>query len=142
QLELFNSELNADFILKANKAFRKFNLDGLVGANYRNVRSRSMSISAPDLTVPDVYNISNVKGTPGFSNYDSEKETNSLYASANLSYNNYLFLGVTGRNDWSSSLPPDAWSYFYPSVSLSFVLTDALNIKSQQFSYAKIRASW
>lgn len=142
QTELYNSELNADLILKAEKSFSRFAVDALVGANYRNVKYRSMYMSAPDLTVPDVYNISNVKGTPGFSNYDSEKETNSLYASANLSYNDYLFLGVTGRNDWSSSLPPAAWSYFYPSVSLGLVLTDALNIKSSELSYAKLRASW
>jgi len=142
QTEYSNDETNADFILSVNKKFNDFHLDGLVGANYRDVQYKSMWLSAADLTVPDLFTISNVKGTPSASNYFSEKRMNSVYGSANLSYKDYLYLGVTGRNDWSSTLPVANRSYFYPSVSLGFVFTDALHIKSKALSYGKLRASW
>ena len=101
-----------------------------------------MSLSASDLTVPDIYAISNVKGTPGVADYKSEYETQSAYFSANGSYKDYLFLGITGRNDWSSTLPSSSRSYFYPSVSLGLSVTDAFDIKSESISYLKLRANW
>lgn len=69
------------------------------------------------------------------------KRNNSVYSFLNLAYNNYLFLEITGRNDWSSSLPPASNSYFYPSVSLSFILTEAFNITDRHpwFNFMKIR---
>ncbi|MBK7709821.1 MAG: hypothetical protein IPJ37_01755 [Bacteroidales bacterium] len=59
-----------------------------------------------------------------------------------MAYKNYLFLDVTGRNDWSSALGVDNQSFFYPSVSTGFIFTDAFNIKSNILSYGKVRASW
>jgi iron complex outermembrane receptor protein len=67
------------------------------------------------------------------------KEVQSVYAYLNLSYKNYAFLDVTGRNDWSSTLPQGNNSYFYPSVNGSFVFTDAFDWKSDAFSYGKVR---
>lgn len=140
---IHSKETNADFILDFNKKINEhFNLDGLIGGNYRDGLYKSMWMYAPNLTVPDFFSISNVKGTPSVSNFLSEQRTNSLYGSVNLSYNDYLYLGVTGRNDWSSTLPKGNWSYFYPSVSLSLVFTDALKIESTILSYGKIRGSW
>jgi len=92
--------------------------------------------------VPDLFTISNVKGSPVVSMYDYEKETNSVYFAANGSYKNFLFLGVTGRNDWSSTLPSENRSYFYPSVSTGFILTEAFDMDSDVLSFAKLRASW
>ncbi|TAM97901.1 MAG: SusC/RagA family TonB-linked outer membrane protein [Chitinophagaceae bacterium] len=138
-----SQETNADFILNFNKKINeRFSIDGLAGANYRDNIYKSMWMYAPDLTVPDFFAISNVKGTPSVNNYLSHRRTNGIYGSVNFSYNNYLYLGLTGRNDWSSTLPPNSWSYFYPSVSLSFIFTDALGIKSDVLSYGKIRGSW
>jgi TonB-linked SusC/RagA family outer membrane protein len=142
QLEIFNKETNLDFMLKADKQFGDIRFDGVAGANYRDNIYTTMGLSASDLTVPDLYTISNIKGNPGTSMFSSQKRTNSVYASANASYKDYLFLGVTGRNDWSSTLPADNRSYFYPSVSLGFGITDAFKIKSNILSYAKVRASW
>jgi iron complex outermembrane receptor protein len=70
-----------------------------------------------------------------------EKDINSLYSFLNLSYDNYIFLEVTGRNDWSSTLPSDANSYFYPSASLSFIPTEAFNFGSDIFNFWKIKGS-
>jgi TonB-linked SusC/RagA family outer membrane protein len=142
QTQLFNKEVNADLILRFDKVFGDIRVDGLVGANYRNDEYKQMYMRASDLTVPDLFTISNVSGTPTISMYDYMKETNSVYAAANFSYKDFLFLGVTGRNDWSSTLPAESRSYFYPSVSLGFSVIDAFQLESDVLSYAKLRASW
>ncbi len=142
QTQIFAKELNADLLLKFDKQFGEFRLDGLIGANYRNDEYKDMYMRANDLTVPDLYTISNVAGAPSQSMYDALKETNSVYGAVNLSYKDYLFLGVTGRNDWSSTLPEENRSYFYPSVSLGVSLTDAFQMESDVLSYAKIRTGW
>lgn len=142
QTQLYNREFNGDLFLNFDKSFGEFRLDGLLGANYRNHEYKTVYMGASDLTVPDLYTISNVSGSPTVNMYDYEKETNSVFAAANLSYGDFLFLGVTGRNDWSSTLPADNWSYFYPSVSLGFSVLDAFEIESELVSYAKLRTSW
>jgi TonB-linked SusC/RagA family outer membrane protein len=138
----FSQEINLDFTLNFDKTFGDFRVDGLVGANSRNNKFNSMSLSASDLTVPDIYTISNVRGTPGVGDYRSEYETQSAYFAANGSYKDYLFLGITGRNDWSSTLPSSSQSYFYPSVSLGFSVIDAFKLRSDKLSYLKLRANW
>lgn len=142
QTQIYNKEVNADVTLRGDKTFGNIRVDGLIGANYRNNLYKSQYLGASDLTVPDLYTISNVKGTPNVSMYMSEYETQSVYFAANGSYKDFLFLGITGRNDWSSALPKESWSYFYPSVSLGLSVTDAFGIESRVLSYAKLRASW
>lgn len=142
QTDIRTKEDNLDFILNFDKKFGDFRVDGLIGANYRDNRYSSTTLGANDLTVPDLFTISNVKGVPTTAMFDSRKTTNSVFGAANLSYKDYLFLGVTGRNDWSSTLPEDNRSYFYPSFSVGFIATEAFNIKSDFLSFAKLRASW
>jgi len=143
QSQQYAQETNADFLAVMDKKIGEdFRIDGTLGANYRIEENHSMSITAYKLTVPDFFTIGNISGDPGISQYDSKKVTNSVLGSFNLTYKNYLFFGVTGRNDWSSSLPKDSWSYFYPSVSLGFVFTDAFKIESKILSYGKVRASY
>ncbi|MCD6333432.1 MAG: TonB-dependent receptor, partial [Bacteroidales bacterium] len=142
QNQSYFDETNADLMLKYDKTFGDFRVDGFVGANYRNLKTQSMYMRANDLTVPDLFTISNVKGNPAVSMYTYQKETNSLYFAANGSYKNYLFLGITGRNDWSSTLPAANRSYFYPSVNLGFILTEIFDINKDVLSFAKLRGSW
>jgi len=71
-----------------------------------------------------------------------DKKINSLYAFLNLSYENYLFLELSGRNDWSSALPINNNSYFYPSASLSFIASEAFDIKNKFISFLKLRGAW
>ncbi len=142
ETQYYFKETNADLILKVDRTFGDIRLDGLFGGNFRNVRSQSMYMAAADLTVPDLYTIGNVKGNPTVTMNTNEKQVNSLFFAANGSYKNYLFLGVTGRNDWSSTLPAENRSYFYPSVSLGFDVTEGLKIESDVLSYAKLRGSW
>ena len=135
-------ESNYDLLAIFDKEFGDFRIDGTLGGNLMKARTDIKTITAYDLIVPDLFTIGNAKGVQGVSQYESMKEMHSVFGSANIAYKNYLFLSVTGRNDWSSTLPKDVWSYFYPSFSLGFVFTDAFNISSDILSYGKIRGSW
>ena len=130
---------NVDFVLSASKNLTE-DIAGslLLGANrYHNTITNEFT-RVQGLLVPDIYNLSNAGGTPEVSNYLAEKEINGLYFSGQIAYKNMLFVDFTGRNDWSSTLPAENNSYFYPSISTSFVLTDAFDIPF--ISFAKIRA--
>ena len=76
------------------------------------------------------------------SEFRFDKKINSIYSFVNLSLKKYLFLEISGRNDWSSSLPEENNSYFYPSASLSYILTEAIDRKSSWLSFMKLRASF
>ena len=143
QSKTFEQETNADLILRMNKDLAEdFSLNAALGGNYRNYIRDFEWMRAPALTVPNLYTISNVSGEASNSMNTSEKETNSLYGSVSLGYKRFLYLDLTGRNDWSSTLPSTNWSYFYPSVSMSYVFTETFKISEKILSYGKIRASW
>ncbi|MCX2744956.1 SusC/RagA family TonB-linked outer membrane protein [Mangrovivirga sp. M17] len=138
-------EINTDFLITANKNINEqFSIDASFGGNRRDYYYQSLNGSAPELELPGVYNLDNVKSGVNVttSNYYEQKRVNSLYGSAEFGYNNYLFLQLTARNDWSSTLPADENSYFYPSASLSAVVSDIFEMKSGVVDFLKVRASW
>ncbi len=137
-------ELNVDAFFNMNFDIipNTLSFNGLLGANYRSDVYHFMSYTANELTVPDFFTISNVKGNPATSQYDSRLKQNSVFFSGDLSYKNWLYLSGSVRNDWSSTLPPENWSYMYYSLGGSVILTDALKIKSDLLSFAKLRASY
>jgi TonB-linked SusC/RagA family outer membrane protein len=94
------------------------------------------------LAIPYFYNVQNSVNRPTISYYMSESRTNGLYVFGQTSYKTWLFLDVTARNDWSSTLPKSDRSYFYPSFSLGYVFTEHLNWKQHILSFGKLRASW
>ena len=143
--EQFNRETNTDFLLTADRNVTdKLGVVLSVGGNRRVQNRNSNNIGTPHLVVPGTFNIDNAAVTPRVGQSVSNRQTNSFYGQAQFSYNNYLFVDVTGRNDWSSTLPTENDSYFYPSVSGSFVFTDAFpgTKLGNFFSYGKLRASW
>lgn len=143
QRNLTRQEINIDVMAEfAKQLTQNINFEGIAGANLRRDEYNSLSVSASDLTVPDLFTISNVKGNPGVGQYESNKETQSVYASTDFSFRDYLFLQLTARNDWSSTLPESNRSYFYPSVSLGFSIVDAFDIGSDVLSHGRIRVSW
>jgi TonB-linked SusC/RagA family outer membrane protein len=142
------SETNADFLLFAHKdnIFKsKISAEASFGGNMMHRRWSSTTQIAQGLNIPELYTIENAI-TSSSSNSRSWKEIHSLYGFARMVYDNYLFLDITARNDWSSTLPSANWSYFYPSVSMSWVATDMfkkLNINLPKWlQYAKLRASY
>lgn len=135
-------ELNANARLEFLKTFGAFSFNGSLGAEYNRYNSQYRSTSVDDLIIPDLYSVSNaaVQARTNLSEYHTE--LHSVFGTANFGFKNWLFLDLTGRNDWSSTLPVDNNSYFYPSASLSFILTDALGIKSNVLSFIKLRGSY
>ncbi|MEJ5963496.1 SusC/RagA family TonB-linked outer membrane protein [Pedobacter immunditicola] len=138
-----STDLNADWLLRYHKNFfsENFGVDALVGGNYRTLNSRGLSAGAPSLIVSDFYNLSNKTDYNSASNNSSSKIVNSLYSTVNLNFQSKIYLGVTGRNDWSSALKSPYNSYFYPSVSLSAIVSEMLKLP-QPISFMKLRGSW
>jgi len=139
-----SQETNHDFLLTYdNMIGRDFSVvTQLGGARRTNYFKRNFT-NVGELVVDGVYNLGN--SNPSQNSVAStirESEVQSLYGSMQWGYKNALFLDVTARNDWSSTLPSQDRSYFYPSVSGSAVLTDLLNYSSSILSFGKIRASW
>lgn len=132
-------ELNADFLVKYQQDFGK-DINAIVsfGGNHLRIDGSSLSSSVEQLLVPDIYNLGNRRVFPRTSNNRYEKQLNSLYAFTNISFKDYLYMDITARNDWSSTLPVDNNSYFYPSVTLSGVLNEAFDLP-QAISFWKLR---
>ncbi|MBB3701058.1 outer membrane receptor protein involved in Fe transport [Flammeovirga yaeyamensis] len=138
-------EYNTDFLLSFNKKINDdFALSLSAGGNMMRQVYKYVGGTASQLELPGLYNLSNAKsGVPvTTSNYLEEKRINSLYASGQVAFRNYLFVDFTARNDWSSTLPKENNSYFYPSVTVSAVLSDMLQIDSPVLSMLKVRGGW
>ena len=132
-------ELNADFLLRYQQDLGKdLNAIFSFGGNHlQNYRS-SIESSISQLLIPGIYNIENRRVFPRSSNETSEKRLNSLYGFANFAYKNFLYLDVTARNDWSSTLPRDNNSYFYPSFTLSGLVHEVVDLPNA-ISFLKLR---
>ncbi|KQS24786.1 SusC/RagA family TonB-linked outer membrane protein [Dyadobacter sp. Leaf189] len=138
--QIFVRESNSDFLLNATRKFGEFDVTANIGGNHRTNYAQRNYMGATELAIPRVYNFGNSRQKLVGENSYIKKTVNSLYASANLGFRNYLFVDLTARNDWSSSLPSDNRSYFYPSAAVSAIITDMFNVKSSVLSFAKIRA--
>lgn len=117
-----------------------FTLSANLGGNLRTSNTTRNTSSTSTLAAQDVMNISNAGGFVINRESISRLSVNSVYGTSTLGYKGYLYLDITGRNDWSSTLPKSNWSFFYPSVSTSFILSEAFELP-ELISYAKIRAS-
>jgi TonB-linked SusC/RagA family outer membrane protein len=117
-------------------------VDLLAGGNLRSRFYEENIQIAPRLAVAGVYTLANSRDPLQSSNYYSKVKTNSVFASGQIGYRNYAFLNLTARNDWSSTLPAQNLSYFYPSVNASVVLTEALQLSGQVVNFAKLRGGW
>lgn len=143
QREYFRNELNADLILTGQGDLNEdFSLSYTAGANYRDNKLKYTMIYAEDLVVPGIYNISNVNGNPQAGNSLDHIRSNSVFGQASFGWRSQLYLDLTARNDWSSTLPADNWSYFYPSASLSWIFTETLDLSNSPLNYGKLRGSW
>jgi TonB-linked SusC/RagA family outer membrane protein len=140
----FFREQNTDFLLNYKKNINKdFFVSVSAGANRMNQTGKSSGQKTEALVMPEVYNISNAKaGSVSNSTYKYSKRINSVYGMGQVSFRDYAFLDLTARNDWSSTLPANNNSYFYPSASLSLIVSDMLGIKSDVLSFAKLRVNW
>ncbi|MBT29054.1 MAG: SusC/RagA family protein [Thalassobius sp.] len=133
-------EDNADLLIGASKQFGEIGVDVLVGGNRMRRSYESTRIGGDNLSIPFFHSVTNVENQT-YTYSLSEKGINSIFGSANFSYKGFLFLNVTGRQDQFSTLSPDDNSVFYPSVGLSYVLSDMVELPAA-FTFAKLRAAW
>jgi TonB-linked SusC/RagA family outer membrane protein len=142
-LNEYRNEENIDFMISYKKNFNDaWSLNAMVGANRLFIYNQSVSNVAQQLTLPGLYTISN--GAPGavsYGSYWSKKLLYGLYGSASLGFKDMVYLDVTARNDWSSTLPKENRSYFYPSVSVSGIVSEMVDLPTW-FSFAKVRAGF
>lgn len=137
-------ERNSDFLFSYNggRFLKDFKWSASIGGNNLQINTYSNTTTANGLVIPSVYNLGNASSRPAISEANTVKIVNSLYAVADLDYKNLVFLQLTGRNDWSSTLPESNNSYFYPSASLSAIASDIFNIGSDWLNFWKVRLSY
>ena len=141
-------ENNYSFLATARKDNLIDRLGGFVtfGGNLMMQKRTKMNASAGELLVPNLFSLNNGINKPTVTSELTRRKMNSLYGSLQLNWDGYLFLDVTARNDWSSTMSKANRSYFYPSVSLSGVISDMVPKLGGQmpewFTFAKVRASY
>lgn len=135
-------EVNSDFLFSYKDQFSKrFNVSASVGGNQLVHRYNRVDSYIDGMVIPGVYKLGNGLATPQTRVVDKNFNVSSLYGLAALSFDNKYFIDVTARNDWSSTLPAGNWSFFYPSVNTSFILSDIFSLP-RAISFAKLRLSW
>lgn len=134
------TEINTDVLLSYENKFGEFTYSASAGGNRMNQKISYSNNVANELIVPEIYNFSNARSFLKPYLRQQEKEIRSVYGFFNAGYKERIFLDITGRNDWSSTLPADNNSFFYPSVSLSGIVSEMVKLPAF-ISFAKLRAS-
>ncbi len=136
------NESNFDLIANVNTNISDdISFSGFVGGNIRlNNQYRNGIRTQDGLNIPNFFNIANSGGNAQPDDYLEQKRVNSVFASASFGYRDFLYLDVTARNDWSSTLPDGENSYFYPSATGSFVFSELTN--TDWLSLGKLRVGW
>jgi len=141
QQNIADYEVNSDFLLTyRDKISSDIELTASAGGNAMNRKYNRQDAYVDGLVIPGVYKLTNGSGMPIITATDRNKQVNSLYGMASFSYKGKYFIDVTGRNDWSSTLPLMSNSFFYPSVNTSFILSDIFHLPAA-ISFAKARFS-
>jgi len=142
--EMYNTtQFNTDFLTNIKKDVKDFSFNLVAGLSLKSTGSKDMTDSGSGLKVAGLYNISNITGN----STSTEKNTNTrqygVWGDLTVGYKKYLYLHLTGRNDWVSVLSPANRSFFYPAADLSFIPTDAFSFLkgSKVIDYLKIRAA-
>ncbi len=142
---VFFREINTDFLLNYTNQFGDIKFDVSIGGNRLDQNAFTAQSQTTSLAQPGIFRLSNGASPIEVFEFESNKRINSFYGIAKLGYKNFLFLDITGRNDWSSALATpfsvDNTSFFYPSFSSSFIVSQIVDLP-KVVSFAKLRASW
>ncbi|MGX5857730.1 SusC/RagA family TonB-linked outer membrane protein [Dyadobacter jiangsuensis] len=144
-INLSRFERNADFLLSYKRDINNFSFSVSGGGNTRYQKNMDLSTASGNgtgLVIPGLYTLSNIAPQNlRYSSYLSERAVFSAYGLANIGFKDMVYLDLTARNDWSSTLPKANRSYFYPSASLSVLLNEVFRMPNQ-ISLFKARGSW
>lgn len=136
-------EIESNFLITLTPSINEnFSLRAIVGHNFNQRTTTNDTQEGNKFIVKGIHTLKNTAFQSFAYDYYERRRIIGAFADVTLGFKDYVFLNVTGRNDWSSTLPQDNRSYFYPSVSASFVFSDALQIQSSVFDFGKIRAGW
>ncbi len=134
--------INSDLILNYNRdLFKQISLDVLAGGNYYQQNSKQVFTEVTNLVVPSFFNLSNTSKTPTTTNAETNERKIGAYAQATIGYNDELFLTGNVRNDWSSTLPINHNSIFYPGANISWIASQLLGAKDK-ISFLKLRFAY
>ncbi|WP_343592861.1 SusC/RagA family TonB-linked outer membrane protein [Flavobacterium sp.] len=140
--DVFKQEINSDFLLSYKKDFgSKFSLAASAGGNAMSYKYRRTEAEVTGLVVPGVYKLSNGSSAPILTLGDAYKKMSSLYGLVSMSYADMLFVDITGRNDWTSTLPVENNSFFYPSINTSAVISEMVTLP-KSIDFLKYRLSF
>ena len=138
-------ETNSSFLVNYQTNLRSLSADFSVGGNRLDQRFENKQSQTLSLAQPGIFNFNNAATPIQIFQQDSDKRINSFYGILKLGYRDFLYVDITGRNDWSSALATpsstDNVSFFYPSVSLSYILSKTIDLP-EFISFAKLRANW
>jgi TonB-linked SusC/RagA family outer membrane protein len=137
-----NQEYNNDLLFSYKADWNKFSISASAGGSVRYNEYLMTDFQAIGLKTAGEYSLTNALSIPVKYPAPRDKHVDSVYGLLTLGYDNKIFVDVTGRNDWSSTLPKQNRSFFYPSVSTSFILSEIFNLKSNNLNLWKLRASW
>ncbi|KIO77045.1 hypothetical protein TH53_11575 [Pedobacter lusitanus] len=137
------SRFSNDFLVNIKKDIKDFSLNLILGASSVNKTSKDVGVGANGLIIPGLYNVGNRTGVADASEGNYKSKLYGLWADATIGYKDYLYLHLSGRNDWTSLLSQENRSFFYPSADLSFVVSDAFpQLKETRYiNYLKIRGA-
>lgn len=136
------SEINLNYLLAFNKEFGDWSVGATLGGNRQRTINKQYTPTdgGRPFVVDGLWSVNNLTDKRASKTY-SEYRVNSVYATADLGWKNQIFLNLTGRNDWFSTLSPQNNSFFYPSITLSWVFTDSFKLPGW-FTFGKVRASY
>jgi TonB-linked SusC/RagA family outer membrane protein len=142
QQTIRSTQVNHDALLLYNKDFGgDINLNGTVGFNYWKNEGVTKTATGTTLAAPNYYNIANATDIVA-SEGIGRRELAGVFGTVNFGWKNQVFINFSGRNDWSSTLPEENRSFFYPAVSGAWTFTETFGMQDTFLPYAKIRASW
>lgn len=137
------TEISSDFIVTGSKQLTEdLNLRVVLGHNFNQRKTDITSFTGIGIIKRGISRITNTESVVTDLSTLSNRRIVGLFSDMVLSYKDYLFLNLTGRNDWSSTLPKGERSFFYPSISTTFNFTDAFNVKSDFFTFGKLRLAY
>ena len=138
----YREEINSDIILTYNKKFENWEMNLMAGQSLNQRKARGLSASVQYLTIDEYYNLQNSDEDPSASEASSMVRMSGVMGNMDIAYKSMLFFAVSARNEWSSTLPLENNSYFFPGVNAGFIFSELFPSIKQVLTYGKLRASW
>ena len=136
-------EINQDFFITFNMPVEDFNINAIAGFNGNERRRSYLYGHVENLTIPTFFDLSNSSERPEVEQYSMKRRLYGIYGQAELAWKNMAYLTLTARNDWSSTLPKENRSFFYPGVTASLLFSELFKEDLRKIiNFGKIRAAW